>query len=144
MKLGEVLALTGLGLFGIWAYKKYNAIKLLQVRFQSISFGSNINSGTVILNLTNPSSESLSIDSLTGYITDSAGNELAQIVNSTPVTITAQTSVNYPVNFYVSLTNALQTALSALTAVSLPNLYFKGNVLFEGISIPVNQLALPV
>jgi hypothetical protein len=133
----------GLGAVVLYLLSKTSAAKNLRVYFQTIGMkkpsGLNFPTITATFRVVNPTSSTLTIDSIAGDLM--VNNKLlSTIANNQPFTIAAKSESLYTVNIKTPIFNALTTVIQLLKAKTKNiKVDFVGTANSGGFLLPINE-----
>lgn len=133
------------GVAGLYVYSlfsKAGAGKNIEVVFKTIKVlkpsGISLPTIQAIFSLQNPSSQSITINSLVGSLSVN-GKYLANLTSFQKLTIPKNGQIDLPININAGLIDVIKTVVSLLKSKSTITANFDGNVNAEGFVIPVKQ-----
>lgn len=140
---GKNILLVGLiGFIGYAVYATVNAFETMTFKIKNISFG-NIVFGsplpaTITFTLTNSTPYPATINSIYGSVLIN-NLPVATLTNTaiTQTTIPANGSADFPINFMVSASTALNQLINSLTNNNSITATFKGYVTVQGVTVPI-------
>ena len=130
----------------LYLLSKSSAAKNLRVYFQTLSLkkpkGLNFPTVQAVFRIVNPTSSTLTIDSIAGDIT--VNNKfLSSLSQIDPISIPANSETLYTINIKTPILNALQTIVSLFKSKSKSfKVDFVGTVNSGGILLPINETVM--
>jgi hypothetical protein len=130
----------------LYLLSKSSAAKNLKVYFQTLSLkkpkGLNFPTVQAVFRIINPTSSTLTIDSIAGDIT--VNNKfLSSLSQIDPISIPANSETLYTINIKTPIFNALQTIVSLFKSKSKSfKVDFVGTVNSGGILLPINETVM--
>ena len=130
----------------LYLLSKSSAAKNLKVYFQTLSLkkpkGLNFPTVQAVFRIVNPTSSTLTIDSIAGDIT--VNNKfLSSLSQIDPISIPANSETLYTINIKTPILNALQTIVSLFKSKSKSfKVDFVGTVNSGGILLPINETVM--
>lgn len=136
----NLIIITALLFGGYYIYDRYTAGSNLQIKLKSLTIGNNLSYGqplplATVFTFTNPTSSSIDINGISGNIYAN-GSLISTINANTTVNISPNSSIDYPVNFSVTVTSLLTQIITLFTTKKNVTVSFDGTVSVEGLNIP--------